>query len=308
MSGSWPAGSSATFTRNVPPPSNAPDRFTAHAMPPPVGSSSSSARAAAFWPAASASKKVIDLVAVASQERELGGREGGAQRGDGAGEPVLMAHEAVDVAFHEERPILRLDRGAREVGGVEQVALGVERRLRRVEILRLLVAERAAAEGDDPALQVADREEQAPAEAIVRPGAVLARDREAGGDEDLLGDLLRAHEAPGACPSPRGRSRGRSAGRSRGRCRAARDRRAPARRTASRALRVEARRELHRPEQLLPARIAALAALVWQRDAGRPGERADGLGEREAILAHQEAERVAARPRSRSSGRCPCAG
>src|SRR4029453_11587896 len=70
-----------------------------------------------------------DLVAVASQEPELGWREGGAERGDRAGEPVLMAHEAVDVALHEEGPVLRLDRGAREVGGVEQVALDVERRL-----------------------------------------------------------------------------------------------------------------------------------------------------------------------------------
>jgi len=58
VSGSWPAGSSATFTRSAPPPSKAPERLIAHAKPPVVGSRSSSARSAAFWPAASASKKV----------------------------------------------------------------------------------------------------------------------------------------------------------------------------------------------------------------------------------------------------------
>jgi hypothetical protein len=58
VSGSWPTGSTATLTRSAPAPSNAPERFTAQAIPRPVGSKSSSARAAAFRPAASASKKV----------------------------------------------------------------------------------------------------------------------------------------------------------------------------------------------------------------------------------------------------------
>ena len=58
VSGSWPAGSRATFTRRAPALSNDPDRFTAHAKPPAPGSSRSSARSAAFRPAASASKKV----------------------------------------------------------------------------------------------------------------------------------------------------------------------------------------------------------------------------------------------------------
>ena len=207
-----------------------------------------------------------------------------------------MAHKAVDVALHEKGPILRLDRGAREVGGVEQVALGVERRLGRVEIFRLLVPERAAPEGDDPALQIMDRKEQAPAEAVIRPGAVLARDREAGGHEGLLGNLLRAHEAEERVPALRGIAEAEALG-DLGVDAALLE--VGARPLAGRPrelLLVEARREPDRSEQLVPARIAALAALVCQRDAGRPGERADGRGEREPILAHQEAERVAPNP------------
>ena len=54
-----------------PAPSNAPERFTAHAAPPVVGSSSCSARSAAFCPAASRVEERDDLVAVAVQEAEL---------------------------------------------------------------------------------------------------------------------------------------------------------------------------------------------------------------------------------------------
>jgi len=59
---------------------------------------------------------------------------------------------------------------------------------------------------------------------------------------------------------------------------------------------VEARREVHHPEELLPARIATLAAFLGQRDPRRLGECPDGLGEGEAVLAHEEAECVAAYP------------
>src|SRR4029453_8806520 len=164
------------------------------------------------------------------------------------------------------------------------------------QILRLLVAERAAPEGDDPPLQVANRKEQAPAEAVVRPGAGLSRDREARGDQRLLGDLLRAHEAEERVPAVRGVAEAERFG----------DLRVDtalleigARPLAGRPRElglVEARREPDGPKELVPPRIAALAALVRQRDAGRLRERAAGLGEREAILAHQAAERVAAHP------------
>src|SRR5207253_2515974 len=101
----------------------------------------------------------------------------------------------------QQRTVLCLDRGAREVGGVEQVAFGVERRLGRVEILGLLVAEGAAAEGDHAALEIADREEEAATESIVDARAALTRDREARGDEHVFRDLLGFHEARECVPA-----------------------------------------------------------------------------------------------------------
>jgi len=67
-----------------------------------------------------------------------------------------VGHEAVHVALHEQRAALRLDRGARQVGPVEEVALRVERRLGRVQVLGRLVTEGAPAEGDDAPLEVID--------------------------------------------------------------------------------------------------------------------------------------------------------
>src|SRR5438046_552675 len=134
------------------------------------------------------------IVAVTPEERQLRRGEGGAERRDRLAEAVLMGHEAVDVALHEQRAVLRLDRGARQVGGVEEVALRVERRLGRVQVLGRLVAEGAPAEGDGAPLEVADREEEPAAEAVVGAGAVLALDREARRHERLLADLLAPHE------------------------------------------------------------------------------------------------------------------
>src|SRR5205807_1018526 len=59
-------------------------------------------------------------------------------------------------------------------------------------------------------------------------------------------------------------------------------------------VRVEREGELHRAVQRLPLALVPAAAVLREVDAGPAGERPDGLGEREPVLAHQEAERVAA--------------
>ena len=43
-----------------------------------------------------------DLLGVAAEQPELGGGEGGAERGDRLGEAVLVGHDAVDVALDED--------------------------------------------------------------------------------------------------------------------------------------------------------------------------------------------------------------
>src|SRR2546425_606912 len=234
------------------------------------------------------------VVAVAPEEAELRGGEGRAQRRDRLGEAVLVGHEAVHVALDQQRAVLRLDRGAREVGGVEQVALDVERRLGGVEVLGLLVAEGSAAERDDATLEVADREEEAAAEAIVDTRPTLARDREPCGDEGVVRDLLGPHEARERVPTLRGQPQAEAA------CHLGVDAAlsqvllCPVARGLSELVHVEAPRELHRPEEVLAAVVARGAALLGERHARLLGEGAHRLGERELVLTHQEAKRVAA--------------
>ena len=76
---------------------------------------------------------------------------------------------------------------------VERRALVKERRLRRIEIFRLRVLlERAAAEGDDAAAQIGDREHHAVAEAVERHRNVVAGDQQAGLDHVLDRNALAA--------------------------------------------------------------------------------------------------------------------
>jgi hypothetical protein len=60
---------------------------------------------------------------VPAQELQLRRGEGGAERGHGLREPVLVRHDAVDVALHDEGPLLLAHRFARDVGPVEELPL-----------------------------------------------------------------------------------------------------------------------------------------------------------------------------------------
>src|SRR6476660_9889011 len=88
VSGSWPAGRSATFTLSVPAPSNAPARGLEELLGPRGG----------FLPGRVGIEERDDLVAVAPEQGELGRSERGAERRHGPREPVLVSHDAVDVA------------------------------------------------------------------------------------------------------------------------------------------------------------------------------------------------------------------
>src|SRR4029079_8658652 len=104
------------------------------------------------------------------------------------------------VAFDQERAVALADRVASEIDRIQQITLRVQGCLGRVEVLRLLVAERAPAERHDPSLLVPDGEHQAVAEAIVAALAVLTRDDEADGHQRLLADTLAAHEVAESAP------------------------------------------------------------------------------------------------------------
>ncbi len=99
----------------------------------------------------------------------------------------------IDIAFDGDHRALLMRGLARIVMIVEQRAFVKERRLRRVQIFRLRVLfERAAAEGDDAAGAIADREHHAIAETIVRNRDIVAADQEPGLDHRLGGAPLAA--------------------------------------------------------------------------------------------------------------------
>src|SRR5207302_1824126 len=210
------------------------------------------------------------------------------------GKPVLVRGDAVEVSLDEEGPVSGPDRVAREVHPVEHLALRVERCLRGVQVLRRLVTEGATAERDHATLEVPDGEEEAAAEAIVEAAPVLPGHDEAGPLEDLLADLLASHEGEERVPALRRVPEVEALGDG--------GIDAPPLEVRPRALalrppepvRVEREGELHRAVQRLPLALVPAAAILREVDAGPAGERPDGLGEREPVLAHQEAERVAA--------------
>src|SRR4029077_441126 len=82
---------------------------------------------------------------------------------------------------------------ARDLAVVERRALVEEWRLRRVEVFgRDILLQRAAAERDDAAGEIADRKDHAVAEAIVGQRNVVAGDQQAGLDHVLVRDAERA--------------------------------------------------------------------------------------------------------------------
>ena len=83
------------------------------------------------------------------EEIGLRGRERGPHGRDRPREARPLARDAVEVALDEENGVLPADRLARAVEAVQELALREARRLGRVEVLGLLVAERARPAAED---------------------------------------------------------------------------------------------------------------------------------------------------------------
>ena len=137
--------------------------------------------------------------------------ERGAEHGDHVGEPVLMGHQAIGVAFQHDDLLLVRDAVAGRVEAVQLAALGEERRLGRVDVLgRAVVGElrqHAAAERDRPRAGVADRKQHAAAEAIVVAAFHVARDRQAGALQQRRPETASPEPARAASPSGSAKSR-----------------------------------------------------------------------------------------------------
>ncbi len=143
----------------------------------------------------------------------------GAVGRDGLGDPGAVEGDHVHIAFDDDQALGGAARRAGAVDVVERAALVEERRVRGVEIFGLAFAEDAAAERDDPAARVADRDHQPAAEAVVALLAGFLRlDQHAGFDQLVLAELFeralqgvaavgREADAEARRPSP-GRCRG----------------------------------------------------------------------------------------------------
>src|SRR5437763_1459085 len=103
---------------------------------------------------------------------------GAAAGGDRREHARLVQADGVEVSLDEDGHLIPPDGLARTVEREQRLPFLVERRIRRVEILRLaLTLEEPAAEADDAAA-LADRNQQPAAEAIVEARALLARNAE----------------------------------------------------------------------------------------------------------------------------------
>ena len=182
------------------------------------------------------------LVAVEAEDRLLGHRpqqaalvrrQRRAERRDGLRKARLGHRDDVDIALDRDHPALVAGRLAGAMVVKEQRALVEELGLRRIQVFRLGArVERPAAERDDPAAAIVNREHHAVLETVVGHGDALAMDEQTGLDHllrfDALGRERVAQREFLRRPNSRGQRRAEWRGRGRGR----RDSRAPSRRSA----------------------------------------------------------------------------
>ena len=110
--------------------------------------------------------------------------QGGAERRHRAAKTGAVQRDHIHIAFDDDgRGCAFLgtrDVGARLRPGVEHAALLEQRRIRRIEVFRLVVAHCTGAERNGTAGTVADRKHDATAEIVVRNAAVLGEAQQPG--------------------------------------------------------------------------------------------------------------------------------
>ncbi len=112
------------------------------------------------------------------QKPQLIGCQRGPERSDGVREARSRQRDDVHVAFRDDDRFRRFRRFTSRREIEEDMALVKQLRLGRIEIFRLLIGlKSAASKGDDPALCVHDREDQAATETVIGDRDVLAVDQ-----------------------------------------------------------------------------------------------------------------------------------
>lgn len=132
-------------------------------------------------------------IGIALEEFRVLRGAGGALRGDGVIDAVLVAGDCVELTFADENGLLSHDRAAGAIEGEKDFALGEKRGFGGVEVFSGIGIEDelATSKGDDVALLVGDGEHQAIAKANVE-AALFALDGDAGIDEFAAGEFFLA--------------------------------------------------------------------------------------------------------------------
>ncbi len=132
-------------------------------------------------------------IGIALEEFRVLRGAGGALRGDGVIDAVLVAGDCVELTFADENGLLGHDRAAGTIEGEKDFALGEKRGFGGVEVFSGIGIEDelATSKGDDVALLVGDGEHQAIAKANVE-AALFALDSDAGIDEFAAGEFFLA--------------------------------------------------------------------------------------------------------------------
>ena len=124
-----------------------------------------------------------------AHQRRVPVRERGAGGRDHVRHAGLDGGDQVEVALDDDADALAADRILGPVQPVQDIALVIQRRLRRIEVFRFALRKQAPAESHHPAGDIVDREDHPPAEAVDDP-AGLALGRQAGLEQLLLREAL----------------------------------------------------------------------------------------------------------------------
>ena len=133
-----------------------------------------------------------DARCAAQEQCGVVARERRAERRDDVVNARLPRGNRVHIALDDDGIARAGDRTVGTIHAEEELSLVKDRRLRRIEILRLGIAERTPAKADDAPALIRDGDDDAPAKAVVDPVAALAPHGKPRIDEDVLRDAALA--------------------------------------------------------------------------------------------------------------------
>ena len=134
-------------------------------------------RSVAVWPAVSGIVVDDHATREAAEQLDLRLGKAGAATGHHVADSGARNRNGVHVAFDQHREIAAAQRFLRAIQVIQHVALRIDRRFGRIQILGHVVAQGAAPEGDDFSGFIRNGERNAAAKAIEHAAVLTARDQ-----------------------------------------------------------------------------------------------------------------------------------